>query len=78
MGVKPPVKLRWGTWAFSRDAIGESDLISCCEQVIGVPYKLVQRNQPLARVDNHLDVLSSCGRYHGVPLEFHLVRPASS
>ena len=78
MGVKPPVKLRWGTWAFSRDAIGESDLISCCEQVIGVPYKSVQRNQPLARVDNHLDVLLSCGRYHGVCLEFHLVRPASS
>lgn len=30
-GVRPPVELRWGSWSFSRGAMAESDLPSCCE-----------------------------------------------
>ena len=33
-GVRSPVELRQGTWAFSRGATGESNLRSCCEGIL--------------------------------------------
>ena len=41
-GVRPPVELRWGTWAFSRGATGESKLPSCYVGTLIVPFKSVQ------------------------------------
>ena len=37
-GVRTPVEVRLGTWTFSRGAAGESDLISCFERLLGVPF----------------------------------------
>ena len=47
-GVRPPVELRGGTWAFSRGATGKSDLHSCCEELLGVPFESVLGNQALS------------------------------
>ena len=52
-GVSPPVDLRWGTWVFSRGATGESDLLSCCEGILGVPLELVQGNQALSHIEGN-------------------------
>ena len=69
-GVRPPVEARLGTWTFSRGAVGESDLISCFERLLGVPFQSVQAYQFLSRVEVELCVLSNFGRNRGVPLEF--------
>ena len=37
--------MRRGTWAFSRGATGKSDLHSCCEELLGVPFESVLGNQ---------------------------------
>ena len=42
--VRPPVEFRWGIWAFSRGSARESGLPSCCEEILTVPLKVVQRN----------------------------------
>ena len=69
-GVRPPIELRRGTQAFSRDATGESDLTSCCHGKLGLIFESLQGNQILSRVEAELDVLLTCGRNLGVPLEF--------
>ena len=38
----------WGTWAFSTGGTGVSDLPSCCDGILGVPFELVQLNQALS------------------------------
>ena len=43
-----------GNWPFSRGATGESDLHSCCEGLLRVPFELVQGNQGLSRVEGEL------------------------
>ena len=68
--VRPQVELRCGTWAFSRGATRESDLAYCCEGILGVPFPSVRGNQALSRFEGKLGVLSTCGRNHGVTLEF--------
>ena len=55
-----------------------SDLPSCCEGILGVPFESVQGNQTLSRVEGELGVLSTCSRNQQVPLEFQKVRQASS
>lgn len=52
-GVSPPVDLRWGTWAFSRGATGESGLPLCCEGILAVPLESVQGNQALSHVEGN-------------------------
>ena len=47
-GVRHPVKLRWGTWAFSRGATVESDLASRCGGNLVVAFKSMQGNQALS------------------------------
>ena len=71
-GFRPPVELRWGTRAFSRGATGESDLPSCCEGKLGVPFESLQGIQALSQVEGDsksfqlvagiLGFLSSCNR----------------
>ena len=56
--------------SFSRGATGESDLSSCCEGKLRVPFESVQGKQVLSRVEGELGVLLTCGRNLGVPLEF--------
>ena len=68
--VRTSVRFRWGIWAFSRCATGESGLPSCCEEIVVVPFELVQRNQALSQAEGKLGVLLICGRNHGVPLGF--------
>ena len=68
--VRPPVELRRGTQPFSRGATDGSDLPSCCEGLLWVPFESVQGNQFLARVEVELSVVSTRGRNHGVPLKF--------
>ena len=48
--------------AFSRGALGESDLPSCCEGILVVPFMSVQENQALSRVEVELTILSNFGR----------------
>ena len=43
--------MKWGTGAFSRGATGESDLPSCCEGKLKVPFESLQGNQALSRVE---------------------------
>ena len=69
MDVRPPIELRWGTQAFSRDEIGESSLLLCCEGKLRIPFELLQGNQALSRVEREIGVLSTCGRILRVPLE---------
>ena len=46
--VRPHVELRWGSWALSRGATGDSGLRSCGEGILGVPFEAVQGNQALS------------------------------
>ena len=46
-GVSGPLKLRLGTLDFSRLATGDSDLPSCFEGKLGVPFGSLQGNQDL-------------------------------
>ena len=46
-GVSGPLKLRWGTRDFSRLATGDSDLPSCFEEKLEVPFESLQGNQAL-------------------------------
>ena len=62
-----PVMFRLGTQNFSRVATLESDLSSCCERKLGLPFELLQANQALSRVEGELTVLSTCGKKHRVP-----------
>ena len=78
MGVKPPVKLRWGTWAFSRGSTGESDLPSFCEGKLGVPFESLNGNLAESLVEGEFGVLLTCGRNCRVPLDFLKVRQALS
>ena len=55
-----------------------SDLPSCCEGILRVPFESVQGNQTLFQVEGELGVLSTCSRNQRVPLEFQKVRQASS
>ena len=45
--------MRWGTGAFSRGAAGESDLLSCCNGILDVPFTLVQENEAFSRVEGN-------------------------
>ena len=56
--VRPPVEFRWGPWTFSRGATVESNLPSCCEGLLGLPFESVQVNQALYRGEGELSVLS--------------------
>ena len=58
MGVRPPVDFRWGTWAFTKGATGESNLPSCCDGIVSVPYMSLQGNQASSRVEGELGVFS--------------------
>ena len=60
--------LRLGTWALSRGATGESNLPSCCEGNLGVPFESLQENQALSGVEGQLCVLATGVRKLGVPL----------
>ena len=62
-----PVMFRLGTQNFSRVATLESDLPSCCERKLGLPFELLQANQVLSRVEGELTVLSTCGEKYRVP-----------
>ena len=70
-GVRPPVELRRGTCAFSSGATGETDLPSCCEGILGIPFESVQGNQAFSGVEGEFSVLSNCGRNCVVTQEFH-------
>ena len=59
-----------GNLGFSTGITGESDLPSCCEEISGVPFKSVQGNHALSRIEGKLRVLLNCDRNPGVPLEF--------
>ena len=61
-GARPPIELRWGTWAFSSGGTGESELPSCCEGRLGVPFESLQGNQVLSQVEGELGVLLTCSR----------------
>lgn len=41
----------------SRGATGDSDLPSCSEVILGVPFEAVPGNQALSRVEEELGVL---------------------
>ena len=69
--------LKQGSRAFSRGATGVSELRSCCEEKLGVPFKSLQGNQALLRVEEELRVLSTCGRSLGVPIAVQYLRQAS-
>ena len=56
-----------GTRAFSRGAIGESDLSSCCEGKLDSKV-LLQGNKALSRVEGELGVLWTSRRNLSVPL----------
>ena len=66
-GVRLPVMFSQGTLALSRQAAGESDLSSCCEGILGIPFE--QGNQALSRVEGKPGVLLSFGRNRGVLLK---------
>ena len=51
-----------GNSGFFRVAIGELDLLSCCEGKLGVLFESVQGNQALSQVEGELTVLSTCSR----------------
>ena len=69
-GIRPPFELRWGTWTFSRGATGLSDLPTCCERMLMVPFELVQGNLVLSRVEGEINVLLTFRKNTGVLLEF--------
>ena len=68
--VRPPVELRQGTWDFSRGSTGKSDLPSCCERILGIPFESLQENKTISGVEKELGVLSNCTGNGGVLLEF--------
>ena len=47
-----------------------SDLPSCCEGILGVPFESVQGNQALSHVEGEFGVLLTWGRNSRVSLEF--------
>ena len=51
MDVRPPVELRWGTQAFSRDEIGESSLLLCCDTEHGIALKSLKGNWGSSRIE---------------------------
>ena len=53
-----PCRVEAGNLAFSRGATGESNLPSCCEGILGVPYEPAQGYQALSQVEEDLGVLS--------------------
>ena len=63
----PHLKMRWatqhflelgqGTGPFTTGATGVSDLLSCCEGILGVPFELVPGNQALCLVQGELSFL---------------------
>ena len=59
-----------GTCAFSRGRTSESELPLCCEEILGIPFKLVQGIQALSRVEWKLGVLLTCCWNPRAPLEF--------
>ena len=64
-GFRPPVELKWGSGTFLKFRIGVSVLPSCCELILGVPFKSVQGNQALSRVDGELRVSQIVARPPG-------------
>ena len=69
-GVRPPVELMQGTLAFWRAATGESDLPSCGQGILRVPFESFQGNETLSRIEWEVSVLLTCIRNCGVPLGF--------
>ena len=55
-GFRPPVEMNWGRGDFLVFATRVSVLPSCCELILGVPFKSVQWNQTLSRVDGDIHV----------------------
>ena len=43
-GIGPLLELTLGTWAFSTGATVVSDLLSCCEGILQVPFKSVPQS----------------------------------
>ena len=70
--VRYPVELSWGTWAFSRDAIRESDLSSHCEGILGVPFESMKDNKALFRLEGILDVLLTLTGILGLLSSFNM------
>ena len=64
--------------ASSIGVTGESDILSCCEGLLGDPLKSVQGIRPYLELSGGLGVLSTCSTTCGVPLDFQSVRQASS
>ena len=60
----------WETRDSSRGSTGKSDLPSCCEGKLGVPFESLQGNQALSRVEGELGFLLACSGKHMVPLEW--------
>ena len=69
-GVRAPVKIRWGIWAFSRGSAGETGLPSCCEGILGIPLEPVQGNQDLSGAEGELGVLFPSSRICGFHSSF--------
>ena len=69
-GCQASCRVQEGTCAFSQAATGKSELSSCGEGILEVPFELVQGNQAFSRVEGKLGVLSTCCRNPKVPLDF--------
>ena len=48
-GVRTPVELRWGTWAFLEVQEGNQTSLRV-EGILGVPFELIQGNQALPQL----------------------------
>ena len=77
-GVGCPIEFRWGIWAFSTCVTGESDLLHVVREYSG--FQLISSGESglVLSLRGGLDFLSPCARNCGIPLEFQLVRQASS
>lgn len=78
VGVSTPVEFRWGSWAFSRGAKIESDLSSCCEGKLGIPFMPLEGNKASSQVEaGNSGFLSCCDRDLREPIEFQQGSPVS-
>ena len=69
-GCQASCRVQEGTCAFSRAATGKSELSSCGEGILEVPFELVQGNLVLSRVEGEINVLLTFRKNTGVLLEF--------
>ena len=69
-GCQAECQVEVGKLGLSRGAKGDSDLRSCSEGILGVPFEVVKGNQALSRNKEEIGVLSSCSSNSRVLLEF--------